>query len=103
MTHSLTRLTAVAAILLMCGCPIHLGDRAADRTLTIRQFQSTETYNGQFQVDTSQLPSDAVETRVDSGGPGAPVISLTIKQRYPIRVVLVLAANDKPAQTHHKP
>lgn len=54
-------------------------------------MQSTDTYNGQFQIDASQLPSDAIETRVDSGGQGVPVTSLTIDYRYPIRVVLVPA------------
>ena len=77
--------TAVLA-LSMGGC---LGDRAADRTLTIYQMQATGTYTGQFQIDVSQLPADAIKTRVDSGGPGVPVTTLTIDQRCPIRVVLV--------------
>jgi hypothetical protein len=78
---------AVAAIALsMGGC---FGDRAADRTLTIYQLQSTETYVGQFQIDTSQLPPGAVKTRIDSAGQGGPLTSLTIDQRYPVRVVLV--------------
>jgi len=70
------------------GC---LGDRAADRTLTIYQMQSTDTYIGQFQIDASQLPPGAIKTRVDTGSQGVPVTSLTIDQRYPIRVVLVPA------------
>jgi hypothetical protein len=74
------------------GC---LGDRAADRTLTIYQMQSTNTYHGQFQIDVSQLPPDAIKTRVDTDTQGVPVTSLTIDQRYPIRVVLVPATEDK--------
>jgi hypothetical protein len=76
----------VAVVLSAGGC---LGDRAADRTLTIHQMQSTGAYTGQFQIDTSQLPADAIAKRVDSGGEGVPVTSLTIDQRYPVRVVLV--------------
>ena len=76
------------------GC---LGDRAADRTFRIYQLQSADTYIGQFQIDASQLPPGAVKTRVDSGGQGVPVTSLTIDQRYPIRVVLVPATDDKPS------
>jgi hypothetical protein len=78
-------LATVMTALLMGGC----GDRAADRTLTIYQIQSTKTYTGQFQIDTSQLPSGAVKTRVDTGGQGDPVSSITIDQNCPIRIVLV--------------
>ena len=65
--------------------------RAADRTLTIVQFQSTGTYTGQFKIDTSQLPPRAIEERVDSGSEGGPVTKLTVNMKYPIRVVLVPA------------
>ena len=82
-------LATVVVALSMSGC-IH-GDAAADRTLTIYQFQSTDAHIGQFQIDASQLPPDAIETRVDSGSQGAPVTSLTINMKYPIRVVLVPA------------
>jgi hypothetical protein len=81
----------------MSGC-----SRAADRTLTIRQFQSTDTYHGQFQIDTSQLPSGAV-TRTDSGTPGAPVTSLIIDMKYPIKVVLVLATADRSSAENPTP
>ena len=74
------------------GC---LGDRAADRTFTIYQLQSTETYSGQFQIDASGLPADAIESRVDTSDQGVPVTRLTINQRYPIRIVLVPATADK--------
>ena len=86
MTRTAIWLATVAVALLVGGC---LGDRAADRTLTIYQMQSTGTYTGQFQIDMSQLPPGAVKTRVDSGGQGFPVTTLTIDQRYAVKVVLV--------------
>ena len=79
-------LATIAFVFLVGGC---LGDRAADRTLTIHQLQSTATYQGQFQIDTSQLPPGAITRRIDKGGQGVPVTVLTIDQRYPIRIVLV--------------
>jgi hypothetical protein len=88
MARILICFAAAIAALSAAGC---LGDRAADRTLTIYQLQSTETYTGQFQIDTSQLPPGAVEMRVDDDSEGVPVTSLTIDQQYPIRVVLVPA------------
>ena len=63
--------------------------RAADRTLEIHQVQRFDTYTGQFQIDASQLPPDAIEKRVDSGNEGAPVTSLTIGSMYAVRVMLV--------------
>lgn len=81
-------LATVVIALLASGC---LGDRAADRTLTIYQMQSTGTYTGQFQIDTSQLPPGAVETRVEDSRQGTPVTKLIIDDRYPVRVVLVPA------------
>jgi hypothetical protein len=74
------------------GC---LGDRAADRTLTIHQVQSTDTDTGQFKIDTSQLPSDAVISRSIRGGEGRPVTSLEIDQKYDIRVMLVPVKEDE--------
>jgi len=88
MTRAPLHFATLVLALSTAGC---FGDRAADRALTIYQIQSTETYSGQFQIDTSQLPPDAIKTRVASGSQGAPVSSLTIDQRYPIRVVLVPA------------
>jgi hypothetical protein len=83
----ITKLLAVPLVALaMGGC---LGDRAADRTLTIYQMQSTDTYVGQFEIDASQLPPDAIKARTDVGGKGAPITTLTLDQRYSVRVVLV--------------
>jgi hypothetical protein len=79
-------LTIALVALAMGGC---FGDRAADRTLTIYQMQSTDTYGGQFEIDASQLPPDAIKARTDSGGKGIPVTMLTLDQRYSVRVVLV--------------
>ena len=92
--------SATAVVLLFGGC---LGDRAADRTLTIYQLQSTDAYSGQFQIDTSQLPPDAISKRVNSGSEGVPVTSLTIDQKYPIRVVLVPVSDDKPKTENPSP
>jgi hypothetical protein len=77
-------LLLIAATVLGC-----LGDRAADRTLTIHQLQSTDLPIGQFQIDTSQLPSEAIKSRSDRGSEGAPVTSLEIDQKYRVRIVLV--------------
>ena len=69
--------------------------RAADRTLTIHQFASTDTYTGQFQMDTSQLPADAIKERTDTGPAGAPVTTLTLNQKYAVRVLIVPVVQPK--------
>jgi hypothetical protein len=92
MSRSPTCLSVALVAVTLGGC---LRDRAADRTLTIHQMQTTDTYIGQFQIDASRLPADAIKSRVDSGGQGVPVSRLSIDQRYPIRIVLVPATDDK--------
>ncbi len=77
------------------GC--YLGDRAADRTLTIYQMQTTQTYIGPFQIDASRLPPDAIESRVDRGTEGDPVTSITLKQDYPVKILLVPATQPRAA------
>lgn len=94
MARFLRMFGATATVLSIVGCT---GDRVADRTLKIHQVQSTETYGGQFQIDASQLPPDAIERSDQSGGEGSPVTSLTLRQDYPIRVVLVPANDDGSA------
>jgi hypothetical protein len=79
-------LLATALVPTLGGCLI--GTPAADRTVQIRQLQSTGTYAGQFKIDVSQLPPDAVEARVEHSRTG-PKTFLKVKQRYPVRVVLV--------------
>jgi hypothetical protein len=93
----LTALSLTAFVLLVIAASVVgcLGDHAADRSLKIYQLQSTDTYSGQFQIDTSQLPPDAIVKRDDIGGVGRPVTSLTINQEYPIRVVLVPVTEDE--------
>ena len=86
-----TAICLVASVLAFWVSGCSWGSRAADRTLEIYQFQSTGTYTGSFQIDTSQLPPDAIETRVDSGSQGVPVTRLTIDSQYPIRIVFVPA------------
>jgi hypothetical protein len=90
----------VVPVIAVVGC---WGDAAADRSLKIYQLQSTETYGGQFQIDTSQLPPDAIVKRNDSGGVGRPVTSLTIDQKYPIRVVLVPVTDEESKTEDNSP
>ncbi len=71
--------------------------KAADRTLTIYQIQSTETYDGQFKLDTSDLPSDAIQSTVDAGGLGDPVRSITLNQNYDFEIVLRLVGSTSDA------
>ncbi len=89
---TLSRMGCALLVAASAGC---LGDRAADRTLTIHQMQTTDTASGQFQIDTTQLPADAIDNRDDHGGEGAPVTSLEINQKYRIRVLLVPVPDDE--------
>ena len=76
----------MVALTTVSGC-----SEAADRTLTIFQFQSTETYAGAFRIDTSGLPPDAIESTTQTGGPGDPVTRIALNMDYDIEVVLRLA------------
>lgn len=96
MTRAAIGLASLCLAILLAALSMNGCSRAADRTLAIRQFQSTNTYPGQFQIDLSPLPPGAV-TRTDSGDPGSPVTSLVIDMKYPIKVVLVPATAGKPA------
>ncbi len=100
MTRTTICLATAVVALSLGGC---IGDRAADRTLTIHQMQATGTYIGQFQIDVSQLPPDAIEGRIDSGQQGDPLTKLTINYRYPIRIVLVPATENKPSPQNPTP
>jgi hypothetical protein len=82
------RFCAMTALLSMSGC--FIGTPALDRTLEIRQLQTTDNYSGEFRIDASQLPPDAVESRVEHGRSG-PKSFLTVKQGYPVKVLLVPA------------
>ena len=73
-------LVSMAAI---AGC-----STAADRTVTIFQFQSDKTMNGQFRINTDALPLDAIESREDEGKPGAPKTRLKLNMDYDIEIVL---------------
>jgi hypothetical protein len=86
---------AIAVVALsMSGC---IGDRAADRTLEIHQVQSTNSYTGQFRIDMSQIPPDAIKTEVKNNNSGSPVTSLTIDSEYPIRILIVPATKTQKA------
>ncbi len=91
----MTRLSVSVVIAFVVGCitasAISGCTKAADRTLTIYQLQSTKTYDGQFRLDTSQLPSDAIKESIDTGGPGEPLKRITLTTDYEFEIVLRLA------------
>ena len=65
----------------------------ADRSLTIHQLQSADTYSGNFVIDTSQLPDNAIESVRDdqlAGKPGRPSTWISLNAKYEIEVVLRL-------------
>ena len=97
----MARLPVFVVIAFVLGCiaasTVSGCSKAADRTLTIYQFQSTETYDGQFKLDTSGLPSDAIESTVDTGGPGAPVKRITLNMDYEFEIVLRLVGSTSNA------
>ena len=89
----MTRTSLSLAIAFAFGCLVTATafsgcSKAADRTLTIFQFQSTKTHVGQFRIDTSSLPENAIETKTDTGGPGGPVTRITLNSDFEIEVVL---------------
>ena len=88
MLFTCARLGAMTLLLNISGC--FIGTPAADRTLEIRQTQSTDNYTGEFKIDASQLPPDAIESRVEDGRTG-PKTFLKVKQGYPVKVLLVPA------------
>jgi hypothetical protein len=86
-------LLTVSVFVSGCGC----GDRAA-----IRQVQLTELYGsnsgpwGPIEVDLSQLPADAVLSRVEKNGScGAPITEIRIQPNQPFKVVIVPIAQTK--------
>jgi len=95
MIRAFKHLPLVAVAFSAAGC-IH-GDRAADRILTIYQMQDMRTDTGSFQIDASRLPPDAIESRVDRGSNGDPVTSITLKQDYPVKIMLVPATQPRAA------
>lgn len=97
----MSRLPAFVVIAFVLGCiaasTFSGCSKAADRTLSIFQFQSTETYDGQFKLDTSELPPDAIESTVDTGGPGDPVNRITLNMDYEFEIVLRLVGPKSSA------
>lgn len=77
----------LSAAITISGC-----SKAADRTFTLYQYQASDTYLGQFRIDLSQLPSDAIKKRTDTGKPGTPETRIELKQQYAIDVILQVAA-----------
>lgn len=94
----MSRLYAFIVISFVLGCfatsTLSGCSKAADRTLTIYQFQSTETYDGQFRIDTSGLPADAIKSTVDTGGPGDPAKRITLNMDYKFEIVLRLVGSE---------
>lgn len=97
----MARLSAFVVIAFVLGCIAALTvsgcSKAADRTLSIYQFQSTKTYDGQFKLDTSELPTDAIDSTVGAGGPGDPVKRITLNMDYEFEVVLRLVGSESNA------
>lgn len=87
-TSAFLVMTTLAVICLLTAMTMSGCSEAADRTLTIFQFQSTETYGGQFRIDASALPPDAIEARTNTGEPGHPVTRITLNMDYEIEVIL---------------
>lgn len=94
----MSRLSAFVVIPFVLGCLVASTlsgcSKAADRMLTIYQFQSTETYDGQFKIDTSGLPDDAIKSIVDSGGRGDPSKRITLNMDYKFEIVLRLVGSE---------
>ena len=90
---SLALVIAFASGCLLTAAAVSGCSKAADRTLTIFQMQSTNTYNGQFRIDTTELPPKAIESKTDSGGSGDPVTRIALNMDYEIEIVLRLAGN----------
>jgi hypothetical protein len=96
----MSRLSAYVVGAFVLGCimasTIFGCDKAGDRTLSIYQLQSAKTYNGQFKLNTSELPTDAIESTVDTSGSGDPVKRITLNMHYEFEVVLRLAGSHLP-------
>ena len=75
----------IAALATVSGC-----SEAATRTLTLFQYQSTKTNVGAFRIDTSEIPPDAIESQLETGGPGKPSTRLTLNSDYEFEIVLRL-------------
>jgi len=95
------RVLALILISFVLGClattTVSGCSKAADRTLTIYQLQSTKTYGGQFTIDTSGLPSNAIESSVETDSSGAPVKRITLNMDYEFEIVLRLVGTKENA------
>jgi hypothetical protein len=94
---SVRRLFAMVApavlLLLPGGC--FLGDPAATRTIEIKQFQSTQSYSGPFEIDTDQLPLGSVRLTQEKDHWGSPVTKVTIDMHHSVRIVLIPATQPQ--------
>jgi hypothetical protein len=83
--------TVVAAISLLFANGCFFGDRFATRTVEIMQDRSTETYQGSFEIDTTQLPLGTVTLHQEEDRWGNPVTKIKVDQSHPVRIVLIPA------------
>lgn len=95
------RVSAFLLIAFVLGClattAVSGCSKAADRTLTIYQLQSMETYGGQFAIDSSGLPSNAIESIVETDSSGDPVKRITLNMDYEFEIVLRLVGTKENA------
>ena len=56
-----------------------------------------ETYSGQFTIDTSGLPSNAIESIVETNSSGDPVKRITLNMDYEFEIVLRLVGTKESA------
>ena len=64
-------------------------DRAADREIEFHQLQSTDTYPGPFQIDTSQLPTGAALVSSGKDVRGNPTTHVELRMNLPVRIIVV--------------
>ena len=86
----------IAALITVSGCT-----EPATRTFTLFQFQSTKTNIGPFRIDVSEIPTNAIESRTETGGPGKLETRLALNSNYEFEIVLRLV--DKNENGTHKP
>jgi len=94
----MNKASAAMVLAFVAGCLVTSAvfsgcSEAAYRTLTIHQLQSTDTYDGEFLVDTSELPDNAIEYESDNqnaGKPEKPSTRIHLNAKYEVEVVLRL-------------
>lgn len=96
-SKQLTMVIAFAAGCLVTSAIFSGCSGPADRTLSLHQSQSSQTYLGKFRVDTSELPPDAIESTSEeliAENPGRPLTRIHLNRGYEIEIVLRLSKNE---------